>query len=714
MSGPARADSPTSPTTTKNAQKQNTKRAKKAPEQRMAATSPATATPAQSSASEDVTLTRIAPLAQMPEIPQTPQTPEVPEVPETPEVPEMPEMPDAPPEAPEIPSVPETPAGPEIPETPETPETPEVPEIPETPEPERPAEPPQPPEPITPTEPTEPTEPEEPPVRIEPTEPGEPGEPDNFAVQAPGIQHEHTDSPAAEVAEMDVAAVTESPAVPADVPVVPVATEAAKAAKAAEAAVRHMPTLATINRSRRDGAAADKTVSATRTAAQEQDAKSAVTRPVAARYSNRRRKAIRPPNFVWENDPRLPYLPWPMRRRVSASARPHPLPAADAVTPVAVVQIFAMALLGLMGALQGLGVANMLGGWLLVGALIAGLGGVLAYIFHEIESLQRYAPIALMVSQLGLLVWALLIVGPRASLLVLVPALIEAAALMSDTLLASVFALGALLIYALFAGFSISLTVTPVSPPTGAAALVFDVLCVVVGLLAALWLLLAILSGRERAQAIARARRHEADVLRNLVTQFRQEVQDDTSKLESALLQALKGQDVGAMPTEGMYRLLAETILDTATRLEVLQRDREERLRLEGALRVVVRAVERQWLGIEPEWPEHTGTAIDELVALLRSPRLEAAYQHEAGAPSITPRLIPIPTLTVERDTPPPTPVSRPLSGASWMASRRRSRPRRPDLYPLPPNAGDAAHDGHDENTPTGNGHTNWPTHDER
>ncbi|HEU4784748.1 MAG TPA: hypothetical protein VFS83_15520, partial [Ktedonobacterales bacterium] len=153
-------------------------------------------------------------------------------------------------------------------------------------------------------------------------------------------------------------------------------------------------------------------------------------------------------------------------------------------------------------------------------------------------------------------------------------------------------------------------------------------------------------------------------------------------KLESALLQALKGHGISAIPTEGMYRLLAETIMDTASRLEVLQRDREERLRLEGALRVVIRAVERQWLGIEPEWPGNTGTAIDDLVALLRAPRLDMMYQDESQSPSITPRLIPIPTLLVERDTPPPTPISRPLSNAPWLAPRRRMR--RPDLYPVP------------------------------
>ncbi len=303
------------------------------------------------------------------------------------------------------------------------------------------------------------------------------------------------------------------------------------------------------------------------------------------------------------------------------------------------------------------------------GAVIAGAGAAIAYAASEVASWKRFAPYVLVVSQLGLLTWAMLVLGPRPSLLALVPALIETALLMSGALLASVLLFGALLIYALFAGLSISIGLAPVNALDPTAAAVLDVVFVVVGLLAALWLLLTIQGGRERAQATARARRHEADVLRNLVTQFRQETQDETGKLESALIQALKGYGIGPVPSEGMYRLLAETIMDTASRLEVLQRDREERLRLEGSLRVVIRAVERQWLGIQPEWPGHTGTAIDELVALLRTPRLELTYQHETESPSITPRLIPIPTLAIEHDTPAPTSISRPLSSASWLAS---------------------------------------------
>jgi hypothetical protein len=422
-----------------------------------------------------------------------------------------------------------------------------------------------------------------------------------------------------------------------------------------------------------------------------------ITRPVSARYSNRRRKPPFAPDLVWESDPRLPYLPWPVRSK--SRNRPQPLPPADLLKPVIICHYCVAALLGLLAALYGLpGDPSASGTWSLVGVLIAVSGGIAAYLLSESATLKRFAPHALLVSELGLLAWAMLALGPRPSLLALAPGLIAIMLLLGGASLASALAIGALTIYAIFAGLYISIGIAPIVTLDPTTSAVLDVVCIVVGLLATLWLLLAIQAGRERALAIARARRHEADVLRNLVTQFRQEVQDDTGKLESALLQALKGHGIDAIPTEGMYRLLAETIMDTASRLEVLQRDREERLRLEGALRVVIRAVERQWLGIEPEWPAHTGTALDDLVALLRAPRLDLMYQDESQSPSITPRLIPIPSLLVERDTPPPTPISRPLSNAPWLAPRRRMR--RLDLYPVPSAEDDLPNpdedDGHD------------------
>jgi hypothetical protein len=630
---------------------------------------------------------------QMPEIPEVPQPPDAPEIPEMPEQPDIPEIP-AVPDAPETPEIPEVPETPETPEIPETPETPEVPEVPETP--------------IPPTKPEEPVEPEEP---AEPTEPTEPETPDSPAVEVPdGPGDGNTRTNDAEPSIVPVATERRMPTLAAMArPLREARTEEAQAASglgsgpASEAPAAsedasadlgaggdaiHVPLAMTAALLTEQPAASTARSQNGRQGAKKQSETAAksppnptsiVTRPVTSRH-NPRRKVPRPPGLIWEDDPHLPGLPWPARRL--HGGRPQALPPADLVAPVVVAHALFAAVLALVGALVALSNSTNLAAWTLAGAILAGVGGGVAYVFGEVDAVRRFSPHVLVVSQLGLLTWAMVILGPRASLLALIPALVEITLLMGGTLLASAYVLGALLLYACFAGLSISIALTPAGMLSTNEYVMLDVVCVVVGLLAALWLLLAIQSGRARAQAIARARRHEADVLRNLVTQFRQEAQDDTGKLESALIQALKGHGIGPIPTEGAYRLLAETIMDTAARLETLQRDREERLRLEGSLRVLIRAVEREWLGVEPEWPSHTGTAIDDLVALLKTPRLTLSYRDDADSPSITPRLIPIPTLAVERDTPSPLPISRPLSSASWMPTRRRQR--RAELYPVP------------------------------
>lgn len=665
-----------------------------------------------------------------PPITQMPVLPEIPESPAPPDAPDVPEMLDTP-DAPDTPEVPETLETPEIldaPEMGETPEVPEASEVPETPEELEGLE-----ESAQPTEPDSPT-------------PMAQDVPPHSAADAEPVEIDGVDLDPVDVVEVDEL----------DTPVTPTAAE------------RRMPTLAVMSQRRRESATTIRRSAMTKHAAAldaaglaeepdvtseasqaptadarkdahidgddgaaapeinhapggdagatstQQQQPNIITRPVSARYNNRQRKMPRLPDLIWENDPHLPDLPWPMRRQ--SGNRPHPLPPANLLMPVVVFQTCAMAIMGLVGALLGLdNSSGVVGSWTLGGAFIAGLGSAIAYVLSETPALKRVAPYALLISQLGLLTWAMLLLGPRPSLLALAPALIEVMLLLGGTLLASILALGTMLIYAFFAGLTVSIGITPVVALDPTSAVVVDVVCIVVGMLAALWLLLAIQAGRERALAIARARRHEADVLRNLVTQFRQEAQDDTGKLEAALLQALKGHGIDPIPTEGMYRLLAETIMDTASRLEVLQRDREERLRLEGALRVAIRAVERQWLGIKPEWPGHTGTEIDELVALLRTPRLDLTYQSETESRSITPRLIPIPTLAVERDTPPPTPISRPLSSASWAAPRRRER--RAELYPVPSTDEDfVTPDPNSEpngNSPAWNDSGFWPVQDE-
>src|SRR5205823_283426 len=57
-------------------------------------------------------------------------------------------------------------------------------------------------------------------------------------------------------------------------------------------------------------------------------------------------------------------------------------------------------------------------------------------------------------------------------------------------------------------------------------------------------------------------------------------------------------------------------------RLATLLRDREDRVRLEGAIRRTARALENLEQGRASSWPESSGTALDPLVSRLRELRL--------------------------------------------------------------------------------------------
>jgi hypothetical protein len=191
------------------------------------------------------------------------------------------------------------------------------------------------------------------------------------------------------------------------------------------------------------------------------------------------------------------------------------------------------------------------------------------------------------------------------------------------------------------------------------------------------------------------ARQHEVRTLRTRLGQLRAQVEDDAAQLDGALARVLSGRPAPApVETDGLLSPLAETTNAAAERLATLQRDREDRLRLEGAVRTVTQAVERAWLGLPWSWPEWSGTVLDELVALLRTPRPQ---ETRADWSDQTPTLTAIPSVerANERGMTPrswerTTPISMPLTGvrAAWsqaLNGTTGANEHLPALYPVPP-----------------------------
>jgi hypothetical protein len=132
---------------------------------------------------------------------------------------------------------------------------------------------------------------------------------------------------------------------------------------------------------------------------------------------------------------------------------------------------------------------------------------------------------------------------------------------------------------------------------------------------------------------------------------LRQWTEDQAARLQELLIAALYGRGEVPSVLEGPLSPLNATIELFSERLAILQRDREERLRLEAALLSLTRAMERAWLGLPWTWPGLSGTSLDQLVALLRAPT-PRDLQSEATSQETSP-LVPIPSLDPSV-TPPP------------------------------------------------------------
>jgi len=253
-------------------------------------------------------------------------------------------------------------------------------------------------------------------------------------------------------------------------------------------------------------------------------------------------------------------------------------------------------------------------------ASLAGVPAALAYALASRRTLALLGALALIVSQIALFAWGFAMVGPRPALLLLTPALLAVAMEMSGKTLGVVMAAGLGAVYALFA----------LSPAYGAAATAsFDVIAVLVGLATVCVALLALDRRATTAEARANDWRTEAERLDALNRAQRAQSEEEGAYLRATLVEALHGRGVVRVALEGPLANLTEMVYTVASRLITLRRDRDERVRLEGALAQLMRAVEDSSLGGMAQWPRQTGTPVDTLSDQLRSAPSWTAESHD-------------------------------------------------------------------------------------
>lgn len=106
----------------------------------------------------------------------------------------------------------------------------------------------------------------------------------------------------------------------------------------------------------------------------------------------------------------------------------------------------------------------------------------------------------------------------------------------------------------------------------------------------------------------------------------------DAIALQTQLARSLRGNPAQPVTTCEDLAPLAQMINATTQRIPGLLRDREERIKLERAIRELTTALETAWAGFTWHWPTPTGTAVDRLVTILRpSPApTEVTGQHRS------------------------------------------------------------------------------------
>jgi hypothetical protein len=122
-----------------------------------------------------------------------------------------------------------------------------------------------------------------------------------------------------------------------------------------------------------------------------------------------------------------------------------------------------------------------------------------------------------------------------------------------------------------------------------------------------------------QALATEAATAYRLDVTERRQQAKQQTIDADAIALQTELARTLHGEIPRRITTCDELAPLAHMINATAMRIPGLLRDREERLRIEKAIRDVGQALESNWAGFELRWPAPSGTALDRLIAMLRS-----------------------------------------------------------------------------------------------
>ncbi len=212
----------------------------------------------------------------------------------------------------------------------------------------------------------------------------------------------------------------------------------------------------------------------------------------------------------------------------------------------------------------------------------------------------------------------MVLVGPQPGIFFLLPGAVLLAALLTERWTALV---GLTLAFALYA-LNVALTQDgswhALAAPTASALVWLNLALIFLGTLllafAAQWLL-AQLHG---ALATEAALTYRLAAMERRIRVKRSSLDADAMALQTQIAQAMANHRPQSITTSEDLAPLAQMINAANARIPSLLHDRDERLKLERAVRDLIQSLEAAWAGFTLTWPAPSNTAVDRLLPLLR------------------------------------------------------------------------------------------------
>ena len=257
-------------------------------------------------------------------------------------------------------------------------------------------------------------------------------------------------------------------------------------------------------------------------------------------------------------------------------------------------------------------------GMLLLGFAVAGIAlGAWALDRLHLHQIAQATLLMLLADFLLVAVGAALI-GPRMEVCALLPGMLLMAALFADYALVIAGGIIALLGYCSTVVLTQLGIVHPMVLLSADAVVWLDLVLVCLGAGLLLMALGLVMHQLRSALASEAAAIHTVTVLERRAQSKRIAIDADAIALQTQLAQAMHAKDIHMVTTCEDLAPLAQMINAATTRIPGLLRDREERIRLERAIRELGTSLETAWAGFTWQWPAPSGTAVDRLITMLR------------------------------------------------------------------------------------------------